>query len=221
MGELRRRGVGLVPRPATLVRVLTDLVSDVAPHIPIRDLATLQRHHPALSADALADKLIKTAAMTAAGVGAAGGGLAAVEWAVPPTLLTAPVLLGAETVAVVAIELKLIGELHAIYGVALPAGTMPRAVSLIQCWIQQRGINPLSPGVGTGAVLGAAARKQLRDQLLRRLGRNLTSLGPLLTGAAVAGYLNQRATQALGRQIRDDLRGRAPQISSARSPEQP
>jgi hypothetical protein len=54
-------------------------------------------------------------------------------------------------------------------------------------------------------VLGTAARKELRDRLLRRFGRNLTTLGPLLTGAAVAGYLNRRATLSLGEEVRKDL----------------
>jgi hypothetical protein len=64
------------------------------------------------------------------------------------------------------------------------------------------------PGVGLAAVLGTAARKELRDRLLRRFGRNLTTYGPMLTGAAVASYLNRRATIALGQQIRKDLAGR-------------
>ncbi len=54
-------------------------------------------------------------------------------------------------------------------------------------------------------MLGTAARKELRDRLMRRFGRNLTSYGPMLTGAAVASYLNRRATQALAKNIRDDL----------------
>jgi hypothetical protein len=58
-------------------------------------------------------------------------------------------------------------------------------------------------------VLGTAARKELRDRLLRRFGRNLTTLGPMLTGAVVAGYLNRRATQSLGDRIREDLRRQA------------
>ena len=62
------------------------------------------------------------------------------------------------------------------------------------------------PGVGVAAVLGTAARKELRDRLLKRFGRNLTTLGPLLTGAAVASYLNRRATRALASEIRKDLR---------------
>ena len=44
-------------------------------------------------------------------------------------------------------------------------------------------------------MLGTAARKELQTTLLKRFGRNLTTLGPLLTGAAVASYLNRRATR--------------------------
>ena len=127
---------------------------------------------------------------------------------VAPTLLSAPVLLAAETVAVVAVELKLIGELHEVYGVPLPTGGTPRAVALVHSWAGQRGINPMMPGVGVGAVLGTAARKELRDTLLKRFGRNLTTLGPFLTGAAVASYLNRRATRTMADQLRGDLRRR-------------
>ncbi len=138
----------------------------------------------------------------------AGGGVAAVEWVVTPTLLSAPVLLAAETVAVVAIEIKLIGELHEVYRVRLPRGTGQRAVAMIQAWSSQRAGQPLVPGVGVGTVLGVAARRELREMLLKRLGRNLTTLGPLLTGAAVAGYLNRRATWELGYRVGADLRDR-------------
>ena len=39
------------------------------------------------------------------------------EFAAPPTLLTAPVQLAAETLLVAAIEIKLLAELHEVYGV--------------------------------------------------------------------------------------------------------
>jgi hypothetical protein len=85
---------------------------------------------------------------------------------------------------------------------------------MVQAWASQRGVNPLVPGVGVGAVLGTAARKELRDTLLRRFGRNLTTLGPMLTGAAVASYLNRRATKALGERLSEDLRRTRPPISA-------
>src|SRR5918998_1481853 len=86
-------------------------------------------------------------------LGATVAALAADDWTVAPTLLSAPVLLAAETVAVVAVELKLIGELHEVHGVQLPAGGTQRAVALVHSWATQRGINPMVPGAGVGAVL--------------------------------------------------------------------
>ncbi|WP_326560199.1 hypothetical protein [Micromonospora sp. NBC_01796] len=206
VGQVRARGLGDLFRPRAAIRWMSDVVGEVVPHIPIRDRETLRRHYDGLDGDALAERLIRNAARATAGVGAAGGGVAAVEWAVAPTLLSAPVLLAAETVAVVTIEIKLIGELHEAYGVPLPGSSSQRAVAMIQSWASRRGVNPFLPGMGVGAVLGPAVRKQLRETLLRRFGRNLTTLGPFLTGAAVAGYLNRRATLTLGDAIRTDLR---------------
>ena len=53
--------------------------------------------------------------------------------------------------------------------------------------------------------MGTATRKELRDRLLRRFGRNLTTLGPLLTGAAVGGLPQPPGHLALGDEIRKDL----------------
>lgn len=212
VGEIRHSGVSQLFRPKAAMRWMADTVSEIAPHVPVRDLATLRRHHPELDDDDLAERLVRNAALATAGVGAAGGGVASLEWAATPTLLSAPVLLAAETVAVVAIEMKLLGELHEVYGQPI-AGTGPqRATAMIHAWAGQRGVNPLVPGVGVGTVLGTAARKELQGTLLRRFGRNLTTMGPLLTGAAVASYLNRRATRSLGDKLRDDLKRTRPPI---------
>lgn len=203
--QVRGRGVGDLFKPKAAMRWIADVVGEVVPHLPIRDLATLRRHFPGMSDEQIADRLVRNASRATAAVGAAGGGVAAVEWVATPTLLTAPILLAAETTAVVAVEIKLIGELHELYGSPVPGSGAARTVALIQSWAQRRGVNPIMPGVGVAVVLGTAARKELRDRLLRRFGRNLTSYGPLLTGAAVASYLNRRATLALAHRIRDDL----------------
>lgn len=201
---------GWLPRPRAVLGAVIDALVEIAERLPVRDLATLRAHHPSMSDEELATRLIRNASRATAAVGAAGGGVAAVEWAVPPTLLTAPVLLTAETIAVATIELKLIGELHEIYAQPIRGTTMQRATALLTSWASRRGINPLTPGRGMGAVLSTAARKQLRDRLLRRFGRNLTTLGPLLTGAAVGAELNRRATRSVGEEIRTDLRGQLP-----------
>lgn len=203
---LRVRGVKQLFYPRKAMQWIVDAVSDLAPHVPVRSIDTLRKHYPGLEGEVLAERLIRNAARSTAGVGAVGGGLASVEWAAPPTLLSAPVMLATETVAVVAIELKLIGELHEVYGHTISGTGTQRAVSLIQAWSSRRGINPMVPGSAAATVLSTATRKQLRDMLLRRFGRNLTTLGPLLTGAAVATYLNRRATLRLGEEVARDLR---------------
>jgi hypothetical protein len=201
----RGRGIGRLFQPGKAVRWVTDAVADVAPHVPIRSLDTLRRHFPGLEGDALAERLVRNAARATAGVGAIGGGVASVEWAVPATMLSTPVLLAVETVLVIGIELKLIGELHEVYGQPVAGNTTQRAASLLNAWAQRRGVNPFLPGVGA-SVLGTAARKELRDMIVKRLGRNLTTLGPLLTGAAVASYLNRKVTMSLGEAVKRDLR---------------
>ena len=215
VGDVRRRGLGQVFRPKAALRWMADVVGDIAPHIPIRNLDTLQKHFDGLDGDELADRLIRNAARSTAGIGAAGGGVASLQWTVTPTLLSAPVLLTAETVAVVALELKLIGELQEVYRQPVLGSGTERASALIQSWAGQRGVNPLLPGVGVASVLGTAARKELQGTLLRRFGRNLTTMGPLLTGAAVASYLNRRATRSLGEKLQKDLRKSANKALSA------
>ncbi|GAB4048011.1 hypothetical protein [Catellatospora paridis] len=203
---LRERGVKEVFMPRKAINWITEAVSDLAPHVPVRNLETLRRHYPGLDDEALAERLIRNAARAAAGVGAVGGGVASIEWVAPPTLLSTPVLLATETVGVVGIELKLIGELHEVYGQPVLGTPSQRAISLMQAWASHRGISPMLPGAAAATVLGTATRKQLRDMVLKRFGRNLTTLGPLLTGAAIASYLNRKATRRLGDDIRRDLR---------------
>lgn len=203
-----RGGVSDTFKPSAALRWVADTVGDLAPHVPIRGRETLRKHFPGMTDDEVADRLIRNAARATAAIGAAGGGVAAVEWVATPTLLTAPVVLAAETVAVVTVEIKLLGELHEIYGRPVTGSATQRGVALMTSWAHRRGVNPLVPGVGVAAVLGTAARRDLRDRLLRRFGRNLTSFGPFLTGAAVASYLNRRATLALAGEIRKDLRGK-------------
>ncbi|UAC01564.1 hypothetical protein Dvina_09190 [Dactylosporangium vinaceum] len=205
--EVGERGVRDLFRPKKALGWIADSVTRVAPHIPVRDLETLRAHYDGLEGDALAERLIRNAGRVTAGIGATGGGVAAVEWVATPTLLSAPMLLAAETVAVVAVEMKLIGELHSVYGRPIHGTGSQRAVALVQAWAERRGINPLRVGGSVAAAMGTAVRKELRDRLLKRFGRNLSTMGPFLTGAAVGGFLNRRATHSLGHEIQKDLKG--------------
>jgi hypothetical protein len=185
---------------------LADVVIQIAPHIPVRDLETLRAHHHGLVGEELAESLVRAAQRATAGVGAAGGALAAVEFAAPPLLLSAPAQIVAETVIVATIETKLIAELHEAYGVRVPGSGTTRGVVFLQAWAGQRGFDPMQPGSVT-AALGVAAKSGLRKRLLRTFGRHFTTMGPFLTGAVAGGALNRAATRRLADKIREDLRG--------------
>ena len=184
---------------------LVDLLVDTVPRIPVRDITTLREQRPGLSADDLAQNLISGAAKATAAVGAAGGALAAVQFTAPPTLLTTPVQLAAETLVVAAIEVKLIAELHEVYGAAVTGSGRHRAQTYLVAWTERRGIDPFAPGV-LRMSLGSAAKRSLRKRLIRRAGRNLSTLGPMMSGAVAGSVVNHRETRRLGEQVRDDLR---------------
>lgn len=190
-------------------RWLTDLLTEqIAPHLPVRDLVTLRHHHGGLSGEPLAEALIRNAARTTAGLGAAAGAVTAIEMAAPPTLLTAPVLLGAETLVVVAVELKLVAELHVIYGRA-PLGTRAQVtVAYLTAWAGRRAVSRSGSmsRPELAAALTTGVRQQLRQRVVRRLGRNLTALVPFLAGAVAGAELNRRETRSLGEAVLKDLR---------------
>ncbi|MEV0145747.1 MULTISPECIES: hypothetical protein [unclassified Nonomuraea] len=196
-------------------RWLAEIFLSIAPRIPIRDLHTLSEHHHGLTGEQLADDLIRTAQKATMTVGAIGGALAAAEFAAPPLLLSAPAQLVAETIVVAAIEVKLLAELHEVYGVRVQGTGPQRAAAFTAAWAKQRGVDPLAPA-SVSVALGAATKTALRNRLMRTLGRHLTTLGPFLTGAVAGGALNRMATKKLGQAIRDDLRGKLPPPPSRR-----
>ena len=202
-------------RAALSGRLLADLVTDVAPHLPVRDLLTLRDHHGGRSGDDLAEALVAAAARATAGIGAAGGALASAEFVAPPALLAAPVQLAAETLAVVAVELKLVAELHVVYGRTPRGSRAQNATAYLVSWATKRGIDPAATPPSMATALGTAARAQLRSRVLRRLGRNVTTLAPFLAGAVAGAELNRRETRTLGDKLRTDLRdGRRPTVPS-------
>lgn len=200
------RGAGGGAR--NLGQLLADVAADAAPHIPIRDVATLRAHHPGRTDDEIADALVRNAARVTATFGAGVGALAAVEFVAPPTYLAAPVQLAAETLAVAAVEIKLVAELHEIHGEPAAGSAAERGSAYLMSWVRQRAIDPSAGGAGVAAVLGYAAKRELRTVLTRRMGRSLTKLAPFLAGAVAGGAVNRRATRGLGEKVTAELRGR-------------
>ncbi|MGR8007728.1 hypothetical protein [Streptomyces hypolithicus] len=192
---------------------VADRVIEIAPRVPVRDLAALRRHFPGLGPEQIADKLVAGAANGTSAVGAGVG--AAAMMPVPPAM---PAELAAEITGVAAIELKLIAELYEVYGLRPPGGLPQRSTAYLNSWSQERGIDVTKPGTYNTA-LGTQMKRQLRQQIMKRMVRNLPNLMPFMVGAAVGAVMNRRDTRRLADRIRKDLR--AAQIPWDALPELP
>ncbi|MFG3282454.1 hypothetical protein [Streptomyces sp. NPDC048111] len=181
---------------------LADRVIDIAPRVPVRDLATLRAHFPGLGPEEIADKLIAGAANGTSTVGAGIG--AAAMLPVPPAM---PAELAAEITGVAAIELKLIAELHEVYGMRPPGNLRERSLAYLTSWTEERGIDVTKP-TSLNFALGGQMKRELRQQIMKRLVRNLPNLTPFMVGAAVGAVMNRRDTKKLAGHIRKDLRER-------------
>ncbi|MEU1080316.1 hypothetical protein ABZ368_08710 [Streptomyces sp. NPDC005908] len=179
---------------------LADRIIDIAPRVPVRDLATLREQFPGLGPEELADKLVAGAAKATATVGAGVG--AAAMMPLPPAM---PTELAAEITGVAAIELKLIAELHEVYGVRPAGGLAQRSTVYLNSWSQERGVEATKPST-VSAALNSRMKRELRQRIMKRTVRNLPNLMPFLVGAAVGAVMNRRDTRKLATRIRDDLR---------------
>jgi hypothetical protein len=179
---------------------LADRIIDLAPRVPVRDLAALRRQFPGLGPEELADRLVAGAAAATATVGAGVGAAAML-----PAPQAMPAELAAEITGVAAVELKLIAELHEVYGVRPPGTLAQRSALYLRSWSGERGIDIAKPA-SLNAALGGQMKRELRQQITKRLVRDLPNLIPFLVGAAVGAMLNRRETKRLGQRVRADLR---------------
>ena len=186
---------------------LTAQVLAMGPRLRIRDQAALRAHFPGLTDDEIAQQLIERAARAAAAVGGTTG-----AWAALPALPAFPAEVAAETLAVVGIEIKLVAELHEVYGMGATGTAAERARSYIGSWASRRGIYQVEGGLLL--VAGSPLARQLTRRLAARVRRSTFALAPLFTGAVAGALLNRRETRRLGQQIKDDLRQRRRTITA-------
>ncbi|MFE1795201.1 hypothetical protein ACFW9L_03460 [Streptomyces sp. NPDC059517] len=187
-------------RARAALAYVTDRIIEMAPRIPVRDLAALRRQFPGLGPEQLADKLVAGACNATSTVGAGVG--AAAMMPVPPTM---PTELAAEVTGVAAIELKLIAELYEVYGLRPPGNLKERSTTYLNSWSEERGIDVTKPST-LNAALGGQMKRELRQQIMKRTVRNLPNLMPFMVGAAVGALMNRRDTRKLADRVRKDLR---------------
>jgi hypothetical protein len=203
-----RRGAGSASHGVTSgISWLTAQVVAMGPRLRIRDQATLRARFPGQTDDEIAQRLIERAARAAAAVGGMTG-----AWAALPTLPAFPAEVAAETLAVVGIEVKLVAELHEVYGMGATGTATERARAYIGSWASRRGVYQVDGGLLL--VAGSPLAKQLTRRLAARIRRSTFALAPLFTGAVAGALLNRRETRRLGREIRDDLRQRRKTVTA-------
>jgi len=203
-----RRGAGSAGRGVTSgMNWLTGQVVAMGPRLRIRDQAALRAQFPGQSDDDIAQLLVERAARAAAAVGGATG-----AWAVLPALPAFPVEVAAETLAVVGIEVKLVAELHEIYGMAATGSGAERARSYLGSWATRKGVYQVDGGLLI--IAGSPLARQLSRRLAARVRRSTFSLAPLFTGAVAGVLLNRRETRRLGHQMRDELRQRRSTVTA-------
>jgi len=195
---------------------LAETALDVVPHIPVRDAATLSAQHGGLTGDRLAVEVVRSASRTTAGLGAIAGAMAGVEELAPPAWVAIPGELLVETLAVVAVEMKLVAELQEVYGMPVEGTPTERSMAIVRAWAESRGVTArtlVQPG-GLAQVLGRGSRQELTRMLKRRLAlralRSMSALAPMMAGAVAGAEMNRRATRSLGEKVVQDLASRRP-----------
>ena len=182
-----RRGAHVTGRGVSAGgRWLSAQVLAMAPRLPVRDLATLRAQFPGRSPDELAAALIDGASRASAAVGMAVG-----AWAVLPFLPAAGVEIATETLSVVGIEIKLVAELHEVYGQAVPGNVAERMTAYVGAWAQRRGVGT---GAGRPDARGGVAARQAAAPPARRPGR----AERILARAAADRRRGRRADQPPG-----------------------
>src|SRR4029077_20026873 len=114
----------------------------MGPRLRFRDQATLRAQFPGQSDDEIAQRLIDRAARAATAVGGTTGASAA-----RPVLPAFPAEVAAETLAVVGIEVKLVAELHEIYGAPATGNAAERARAYLAAWAHRRGLYMVPGGL--------------------------------------------------------------------------
>src|SRR5207244_11622221 len=70
--QVDKRGVRQLLNPGAAVHWMVDAITEVAPHLPVRDLDTLRLHYDGLDGQALAEPSVRKAARVTAGRAPAG-----------------------------------------------------------------------------------------------------------------------------------------------------
>lgn len=184
---------------------LTERLIGLVARASVRSGEELLAAHPGQSQEEIAHQLMDRAVSNSGRVGVGAGVLGSSEYFMPWTLRGVPAQLMAETIAVALIEIRLTAELHALYGIEASGSMSERAGFWVSAWAQGTAHDPNGPRNYTAAMRKMVAA-QARRRLKRQARRNLLTMAPLLTGAALGRWVNRRQTREFARTMLASLK---------------
>jgi len=196
---------------------LADLLLAIAPRLPVRDRAALGKSYGGVAGGTLAGQVIKTASRRSAGIGGITGAFTTAGELAPPMWITLPMEIFAETLLVTAVEMRMIAELHEVYGFPIRGDADARGIAIVEAWSTRRGVDMRrlerrgSAELARDHGLGKNLTRVVKKKLMIRAAQNLGTLAPLFIGAAIGAETNRRSTRDIGNAIIHDL---AKQVSS-------
>jgi hypothetical protein len=204
-GEAGERTSRWAPQMVSVAR-MRDIARSIAPRLPIRDRPTLARHLHTDDSERMADLLVRNASGATAVAGTVGGVFVLPARSGPALIAAIPIRVAAETLVVAMIELKLIGELHEVYGLPLAGTPAQRGTTALKLWASHRGLHITDAG-GLVATLSQMARTPTTRRAAAAMSGKAMGRKGLRLGAGVAGAVdNRRSTVMLGDRVRAELR---------------
>jgi hypothetical protein len=170
-----------------------------------RSQSALHAAYPRLNREQIARILIDRAINTSGRVGLGGGVIGSSQYFAPWTLRGVPAQIMAEAFAIAAVEVRLTAELHALYGIEASGTIKDRAGFWVTAWAKGTAHDPRGPHDFTAAMRKVVA-VQTRRRLARRARRNLLTLAPMLSGAALGRWVNRRQTREFANSMHESIK---------------
>lgn len=171
----------------------------------VRDRAALETEFQGRDREAIAGDLIRRAVRSSGRVGIGGGMLASAEFLAPQSWFGIPAQVAAEAVAVALVEIKLTAELHNLYGLVDGTSVKEHGALWVTAWAKGSAVTVHSSRDLITAVT-KLGQTQVKRRLARRARQNLTSLFPMMTGAAIARWANRRQTKKFARAMHASIK---------------
>lgn len=201
---LARASEGMPKKAFTSGAFVSSTLLETISQMKVRTGEELTQKYPDLSPRETAEVLIREAARTTLLLGGAAGAVSSAGALAPPLWVTLPLGPLAATLTTSLVELRLVREIHAIYGI--PLDSSPQGMrKLFSSWASGKSSERPENLTEWKDTTQDAFTRLVQRQVLTRLARSVSSLAPMFIGAALGGALAHSGTQRLGENLLTSL----------------